>query len=81
MTCFRPQPASQHRGRVLEGGCLNCHRALAGEGRTIAFYVEGEVVGLVCCACVSAEARDLLVNMDEGRPMKGGTPELPRGSK
>ena len=67
----------QQRGPVGEVGCLTCRRSLVGEGRAIVFYIAGEDVGLVCRACVSAEARDLLVNMDEGRPMQGGTPELP----
>ena len=61
MTRFRAEPAREVQPFAGRAVCLNCRRTFSvADGRVVTFYVEGEVLGFVCKACVSAEARKLL---------------------
>ena len=62
MTSFRAEPVSRHLSTAQQAMCLNCRRAFVPKSRIVTFYVEGEVVGFGCVACVSAEARELLAS-------------------
>ena len=60
MTSLRAEPASRHVPFGRRSVCLNCERAFTVEARVVTFYVGTELVGFVCSACVSSEARALL---------------------
>ena len=60
MTNFSADTVSRHQPFTRPTVCLNCGRAFIADTRVVTFYAEDEVVGFVCSACVSAEARELL---------------------
>lgn len=61
MTQFRAEFVAQVSPVTGHTVCLNCRREFTvADARVVTFYAEGEVLGFVCSACVSAEARKLL---------------------
>ena len=62
MTHFRAEPVTRHQPLTRTTVCLNCSRAFTADTRVVTFYAENEVVGFVCSACVSADARELLAS-------------------
>ena len=64
MTHFRAEPVSRRFPIARHAVCLNCGRAFTADTRIVTFYAEDELVGFVCSACISSQAREVLRSRD-----------------